>query len=412
MAPDCETLLHADFFIVCCRFGTSVFHRLIEPAMKKVIMMVFVMSGLISVAFSQRTSLDNYTGPWENAASWQGGVAPPVADPANITAAHLDLTINGYITRTGDIDIAGATNAEDFIINDTLVIIGNVQFNNDAAPLLIGPDAVLIVIGNISFGNNTIVENDGIFVVSGNATFANGASEVYDDSGGGELFVMGNVTDNPDASGADNWDQLDNIYPIIYDFTICEASGGSNCLLPIRLSYFEAALYGDLVELKWATTMEENFQKFIVQRSSDGTGFEDLGEVAGKGFDIYDIESRYSFEDKNPLIGFNYYRLKAVDLDDSYEYFGVLAVRFTAPKNMDVYPNPGSGEAISFSANFNPGESDRIILIDPLGVEILNIRASAVPDGMSFQEKLRSGVYILLYKSDDFRKTTRVLIKE
>ena len=281
--------------------------------MNKVVLAVLLVAMVSKVALSQRTSLNNYTGSWENSASWVGGIAPPVANPANITAAHLDLTINGFITRTGDINIAGATSAEDFIINDTLVIIGNFSFPNDAAELVIGSSGVLIVIGNVSFGNNTRVTNNGIFAVSGNATFAPGGSDIYNDSGGGELFVQGNVTQNPAAQGADNWDNLDILYPVIHEFILC--GGGPTCVLPVKITYFYATLRSSVVELRWATIMEENFQKFIVQRSSNGIEFEDLGMLPGRGFDIYDIESKYSFEDDNPFVGFNYYRLKAVDLD-------------------------------------------------------------------------------------------------
>lgn len=370
--------------------------------------MVLLVAGVFVSAYSQSTSRDNYTGDWENAASWTD-LAPPAGDPAAISAANLDLTINGYVTRNGDINVAGATNAENFIVNDTLVIMGDVSFANDAAPLLIGPDAVLIVIGNASFGNNTVIRNDGIFVVSGNADFASGASEVYDDSGGGELFVQGNVTQNPDASGANDWGNLDDIYPVIYEFVMC--GGGSSCVLPIRLSYFAAELHMDIVALKWATTMEKNFQKFVVQRSSDGMDFEDLGEVAGKGFNIHDVESKYFFSDKNPLTGFNYYRLKAVDLDGRYEYFPVRAVKVTAAKSVAVYPNPASGEFISFAANFSSEASADIVLVDQLGIEVFRLKTSAVQNTISFENKLRPGIYFLRYASNELESVTRVVVK-
>ena len=74
----------------------------IAPLMKKFLSIVLLTTGVIVSGFAQRTSLNNYTGIWENNASWVGGIAPPVANPAVITAAHLNLTINGYITRNGN----------------------------------------------------------------------------------------------------------------------------------------------------------------------------------------------------------------------------------------------------------------------------------------------------------------------
>ncbi|HEU5145320.1 MAG TPA: hypothetical protein VFT90_01335, partial [Chryseosolibacter sp.] len=49
--------------------------------------------------------------------------------------------------------------------------------------------------------------------------------------------------------------------PSAYDDT------GYNPTLPVELLYFNANPLDDMVTLKWATTMEENFSEFIVQRS-------------------------------------------------------------------------------------------------------------------------------------------------
>jgi hypothetical protein len=376
--------------------------------MKKVIVIVLLAIGSVSTAWSQTTSLDNNIGNWEDGASWQGGIAPP----GDILLLHLNLTINGYITRTGNINVGFSTDTRDFIVNDTLVILGDLNMAQNSARLVIGPNAVLIVIGNFTSGNNHKIINNGIFVVSGEMTFPNNDSEVYDDSGGGELFVGGDAENNTDARDADRWDELDDFYPDIYDFVVCRsADPGASCMLPIKLSYFVAELQNDIVELRWATIMEENFQKFVVQRASNGIDFEDIGEVAGKGFDIYNIESKYSFEDRTPLTGFNYYRLKAVDLDESFEYFGVKAVKVSAQKKMAVYPNPSTGDFISFSVNFNPGESDRIVLVDQLGVEVFSGQAIVAESSIRFKNKLRSGVYILRYIANGFEQTTRILVR-
>lgn len=202
----------------------------------------------------------------------------------------------------------------------------------------------------------------------------------------------------------------------------CEPSGGFtgqtaydefgyNISLPIKLLYFNAGADAETVKLDWATSMEENFHKFIVERSNDGLAFEAIGEVPGKGFNIYDIVSKYSFEDEAPLLGFNYYRLKAVDLDESIEYFGVKAVKLNGSKKLAVFPNPSSGEVISFRTNFSPSETDRIVVLNQLGVEIFNAHASATQNQVSIPGKLLPGIYMLRYVSKDFVQTARVVIK-
>lgn len=367
--------------------------------MKKRFILILIFGGVAIVANAQ-TSYDNYTGDWEDNASWTSGTAP------GGTIGTTNLDIFGYITRNGGLTAGGSSS--DFVINDTLVVLGSMDFANNSMDLIIGPNGVLIVIGSIDGGTNFRIVNSGILAVSGSIDYSNGI-DYYDDSGGGELFVQGDVTQNTDAMNADVWDQLDDRYPVIYDFIMC--GGGPSCVLPIKLSYFEVIRHGNAVELRWATTMEENFREFVVQRSANGTEFEDIGSVAGKGFDIYNIESKYIFTDAQPLIGNNYYRLKAVDLDDKFESFGVKMVKIVAPKHLAVYPNPSSGSSIFLSTNFHPDESSRIVIVNQLGDEIFRGPAMERSGAISFGEGLRPGIYFLRYISADFTQTARIVVK-
>ena len=122
------------------------------------------------------------------------------------------------------------------------------------------------------------------------------------------------------------------------------------------------------------------------------------------------LEPRYSFDDTAPVLGFNYYRLKALDLDGVAEYFGVLVVRATGTRQMSVYPNPSSGESISFQINFNPTENDQVVLINNLGQELLRIPVSNTQNQIVFDNKLSPGVYFVKYVSPDFVGTSRAIV--
>jgi len=187
--------------------------------------------------------------------------------------------------------------------------------------------------------------------------------------------------------------------------------GGFDATLPVKLSSFNVEAEGEQVRLTWTTIMERDFLKFVIQHSQDGTAFEDIGEVVGQGFNIDNIESKYTFEDVAPFQGWNYYRLKAIDVDNSYEYFSVRAIRFNGAKKLTAYPNPVEGRAIGFRVNFSPQESDRIIIIDQVGIELYNAPAITVDNTISLPESLPPGVYMLRYVSQDFEKVTRVIVK-
>jgi hypothetical protein len=157
--------------------------------------------------------------------------------------------------------------------------------------------------------------------------------------------------------------------------------------------------------------MEEGFAKFVVERADQELLFETIGEVAGKGFTIHNVESKYTFTDRSPLLGFNYYRLRAVDLDDSFEYFGPKLVKIEGPKNVEVYPNPASGEEMSLRFNFHPQESDRIVVVNSFGVELLNLPATGA-DRIVFREKLSPGIYMVQYRSDNAEEVRRIIVRD
>lgn len=355
-----------------------------------------------SLLSAQSVSKNNYTGSWDDAVSWSVGSPPPT----NID--NLDVTINGLIFRDGAINLKKNNSSHSFVVNDTLVVRGSVLIEQNGPKLVIKPNAVCIVIGNFSSLNNIVIDNGGVLIVNGDMSFHNGQSETYDDNGG-KLYVSGSVTNNADASGHNTWNDLDDDYPALHDYIAC--GGYAHCILPVKLAHFDVKADEGEVDLTWTTTSENNFREFVIQRSADGFSFEDIGTVAGKGFDIYNIETSYSFTDVMPLRGVNYYRLKAVDLDDSFEFFQVKKADVQVGRTIHVYPNPSSGEQVSFHLNFTPAELDRVTVTDPLGEEIFGAGVATVANEIVFQKKLTPGVYLLRYRSKNFEEVKRIVVK-
>lgn len=111
-------------------------------------------------------------------------------------------------------------------------------------------------------------------------------------------------------------------------------------ILPVVLTHFNGRANGCLVDLQWQTESEENFAHFELQRSENGRDFERVMEIEGTGGT--GIPYSYSFKDKNAKVQ-NYYRLKMIDLDQSFELSRVIYVK-TDCENMEplmMYPNPG-----------------------------------------------------------------------
>lgn len=112
--------------------------------------------------------------------------------------------------------------------------------------------------------------------------------------------------------------------------------------LPVKLNGFTAKKQNNSeVLIKWETLSETNSRNFIIERSTDGANFVSIGEQLAKG-NATSLNS-YSFVDKRPANGYNYYRLKQVDINSSFDYSAVELVKMAigdAP--LQVYPNPAS----------------------------------------------------------------------
>ena len=92
--------------------------------------------------------------------------------------------------------------------------------------------------------------------------------------------------------------------------------------------------------LKWTTFSENNVSHFEIQHTSNPlSNFETIEEVSSKG-SLATLEN-YTFHHLRPTDGKNYYRLKIVDNDGTFEYSPIRMVEFAAQKSfIHIYPNP------------------------------------------------------------------------
>ncbi|MBY5957885.1 T9SS type A sorting domain-containing protein [Membranicola marinus] len=109
-------------------------------------------------------------------------------------------------------------------------------------------------------------------------------------------------------------------------------------ILPIELLSFTAFAHKDEVDLDWETATELNNSHFEVQRSPDGRNYTTIGEVRGAGTSSQVLD--YAFTDEQPTPGKNYYRLKQVDYNGSFDYSPVRMVTLGADSRLSVFPNP------------------------------------------------------------------------
>ena len=120
--------------------------------------------------------------------------------------------------------------------------------------------------------------------------------------------------------------------------------------LPVEYLYFRARASEGMHRLEWATAWELNSAHFAVERSTDGREFTEIGHVTAAGFSEEEVE--YAFVDRTPALGLNYYRLRQVDLDGSFEWSEVHTLQNDRPAKggFSVQPNPVS-DRVTFRLN-------------------------------------------------------------
>ncbi len=107
---------------------------------------------------------------------------------------------------------------------------------------------------------------------------------------------------------------------------------------PVELTTFNLRGEGRSVVAEWETASERDNSHFLLERSADVRSFEAVGRVDGKGTTA--SVSKYLFEDKNPAVGINYYRLKQVDLNGAFTYSAVKSYTVRESGALVVLPNP------------------------------------------------------------------------
>jgi len=325
--------------------------------MKRILFIVtIVLVGFIEI-FGQSTF--STSGDWNTASNW----TPASVPTGSTTAIDIANNTNPTVSTSGSPHVIGSVAAlgKTTLTVDAsssltlgsqadfdLAAFANLTLNNNSTLTV---DGSLIIYGDLVVNNTLTLNITGTFIVYGNVILNNNADIVV--SGSGTLTVDGSLT-----GGTNTNITTSGLGTIAVTGDIAIATGtidgepgsiavGGTCaectllVLPIELLYFSATENDNTVLLNWATATEENFDYFEIERAIEGTSFDFIGEVKGDGNSLKRLD--YSFIDDSPEIGLNYYRLKSIDLDGTFEYSDIVLVRFTSNVKLLVSPNPTLG---------------------------------------------------------------------
>ncbi|WP_276481227.1 T9SS type A sorting domain-containing protein [Paraflavitalea pollutisoli] len=128
--------------------------------------------------------------------------------------------------------------------------------------------------------------------------------------------------------------------------TLTYAGGAGNpdasclALLPMVLSNFKGMYTEGAVDLSWTTLSETNAKQFVVEVSTDGIYYTQVGTVVARGNNVQGVSYQYRYsKEMYPTL---YFRLLLVDQDGRTEYSSVVSIRTATKQSISagVYPNP------------------------------------------------------------------------
>jgi hypothetical protein len=208
------------------------------------------------------------------------------------------------------------------------------------------------------------------------------------------------------VTGNATWEDLGGTPTYVTNGTIPSAGGTSSSrawftiarrgvtLLPVRLVSFTAQQVDGQVQLKWQSSWEENTSHFVVEKSADGKTFSQV--LTKKAQNSSTSLVSYSAVDHSPLAGTAYYRLKMVDLDETFEYSKMVTVRAEGSAlQIRAYPNPSKGNTISIMAE-NGSNPVLKSVSDMFGKQVSFQASSAAGDDIQvrFTQSLPAGFYV------------------
>ena len=165
------------------------------------------------------------------------------------------------------------------------------------------------------------------------------------------------------------------------DFSVTSAAGSKAAnrfmivfsqlgTLPVTFTSLKAYRQDKNINVEWKVDNEMNIKQYETQKSIDGNGFTNLSVTAATANGGH--SASYLVTDTHPVEGYNYYRIKSVDLNGKTAYSNIVKVMMGSDKQeISVYPNPVVNGIINLQLNNQPQGQYGLRLLNKSGQLII-----------------------------------------
>ncbi len=163
------------------------------------------------------------------------------------------------------------------------------------------------------------------------------------------------------------------------DFTVNNAAGSyaSNRfmivfsaakVLSVTFTNVKAYQQNTDINVEWNVENESNLREYEVEKSTDGNVYKKVNTTSARNIPI----SQYAWADGDAQAGYNYYRIKSIDVNGKIEYSKVVKVFISpAKQSIAIYPNPVKDGVINLYLTNQPKGTYGIRLLDQIGQVII-----------------------------------------
>jgi hypothetical protein len=123
--------------------------------------------------------------------------------------------------------------------------------------------------------------------------------------------------------------------------------------------------------VEWTVENEKNISKYEVEKSLDGNKYAKATTVTSNN----GTAKNYNWLDQNATSGYNYYRVRSVDVNGQTALTQIVKVLIGKTiAEISVYPNPATNGVINLQLNNMPAGIYNARILNPLGQSILSKR--------------------------------------
>ncbi|MEY5049564.1 MAG: hypothetical protein RLZZ175_2923 [Bacteroidota bacterium] len=147
---------------------------------------------------------------------------------------------------------------------------------------------------------------------------------------------------------------------------------------------------------KFSVANESNVEKYIIETSNNGIHFQEIGSINATS--NISFPKQYSAE--FPINNDTYFRIKAVDFDETITLSSVNKIEENLENNWKFYPNPSASIFHFDKISFNESNSILVKITDFNGKELLNKTYNKSSFDLNLDE-LNDGNYIVTIIEND-----------